>query len=234
MGLSEIAAASAITRSSAYRLLYTLTHLGFATFDAASKTYAVGPQVLELGYGFLAGRDLVEVATPHLLRLRDRTTWSAHLGELFGRDVVYLARVATRRSIASTVHVGARLPARSTSMGRVMLSHLPEASVRQLYEDETADGFDLPALVAQLSHDREQEAVVQNASFEPWVASVAAPVRDVSGAVVAAINISAVALLTNDAELNGPLKAEVMAAAAAISHELGFKDETRPLNGSAS
>jgi DNA-binding IclR family transcriptional regulator len=234
MGLSEIAAACGITRSSAYRLLYTLAHLGFVTFDAAAKTYALGPQVLRLGYGLLAGRDLVEVATPHLLRLRDRTGWSAHLGELLGRDVVYLSRVATRRQISSTVHVGAQLAARSTSMGRVLLSHLPEAVVRELYQDETADGFDLTALIEQLARDREQGAVVQNASFEPWIASVAAPVCDVTGAVVAAINISAVALLTDDAELNGPLKAEVVAAARAISRELGGRDEVRPRAGSAS
>ena len=234
MGLSEIAAACGITRSSAYRLLYTLAHLGFVTFDVAAKTYALGPQVLRLGYGFLAGRDLVEVATPHLLRLRDRTGWSAHLGELFGRDVVYLARVATRRPIASTVHVGAQLPAHSTSIGRMLLSHLSEAAVRVLYQDETADGFDLAALIDQLSRDRERGAVVQNAAFEPWVASVAAPVRDVTGAVVAAINISAVAILTNDAELNGPLKAEVIAAAAAISRELGCSDDAGSLSGSAS
>ena len=233
MGLSEIAAECGITRSSAYRLLYTLTHVGYASFDDAAKTYALGPSVLHLGYGFLSGRDLIEVATPHLVRLRDRTGWSAHLGELVGRDVVYLARVATRRSIASTVHVGTQLPARSTSMGRVLLSHLPEAAVRDLYQDDMADGFDLSELIGQLSHDRQSEAVVQNATFEPWIASVAAPVRDMTGGVVAAINISAVALLTSDAELNGPLEQEVTAAAAAISRELGFRDDARPLSGAA-
>ena len=220
--LTDIAAALAVTRSSAYRLLYTLSHLGFVGFDSATKTYALGPQVLQLGYGFLAGRDLVEVATPHLVRLRDRTGWSAHLGELFSRDVVYLARVATRRSIASTIHVGTQLPAHSTSMGRVLLSYLPEATVRDLYDD--ALDIDLPALQTQLDRDRENGVVVQNSSFEPGVASVAAPVRNMTGAVVAAINISIVALLTTAAELKGSLRQEVLAAAAAISRDLGFQD----------
>ena len=138
MTLSEVAATLHVTRSSAYRLLVTLGHLGFVAFDPDSKTYALGAEVLRLGYGYLASRDLVEVATPHLMRLRDRTGWSAHLGELHGRDVVYLARVPTRRSIASTVHAGTRLPASVTTMGRVLLSELPDLEIRKLYRDAPA------------------------------------------------------------------------------------------------
>lgn len=223
--LSEVAAAIGVTRSSAYRLLFTLGHMGFVGFDAETKTYALGPQVLQLGYGYLASRDLVEVAMPHLVRLRDRTGWSAHLGELHGRDVVYLARVATRRSIASTVHVGTRLPARSTTMGRILLSGLSPSEVRELYRDESfaGGGPSLESLIQQLASDQEAGAVVQNSGYEPGVASIAAPIRDVTGHIIAAINISAVALLTNDGELNGPLKAEVLAAADAISRDLGHQ-----------
>jgi DNA-binding IclR family transcriptional regulator len=227
--LSEVAAALGVTRSSAYRLLFTLGHMGFVIFDAETKTYTLGPQVLQLGYGYLASRDLVEVAMPHLVRLRDRTGWSAHLGELHGRDVVYLARVATRRSIASTVHVGTRLPARFTTMGRILLSGLSAGEVRELYRDEPFAGGGnktvgtLAGLLEQLAADRDAGAVVQNSGYEPGVASIAAAVRDMTGHIVAAINISAVALLTNDAELNGPLKAEVLAAAEAISRDLGHQ-----------
>ena len=227
--LSEVAATLGVTRSSAYRLLFTLSHLGFVAFDSETKTYSLGPQVLRLGYGYLASRDLVEVAMLHLVRLRDRTGWSAHLGELYGRDVIYLARVATRRSIASTVHVGTRLPARATTMGRVLLSDLSAAEVRELYRDEPAmTGVARPlepltAFIDQLVVDAAAGVVVQNSGYEPGVASIAAPVRDMTGHVVAAINISAVALLTNDTELNGPLKAEVLAAANAISRDLGYQ-----------
>jgi DNA-binding IclR family transcriptional regulator len=227
--LSEVASALGITRSSAYRLLFTLGHLGFVGFDAETKTYALGPQVLHLGYGYLASRDLVEVAMPHLVRLRDRTGWSAHLGELHGRDVVYLARVATRRSIASTVHVGTRLPARATTMGRILLSGLSPGEVHELFRDDPATGLagktpaTLVGLLEQLEADRNNGVVVQSSGYEPGVASVAAPIQDMTGHIVAAINISAVALLTNEAELNGPLKAEVLAAAHAISRDLGHK-----------
>lgn len=225
MTLSEVAASLGVTRSSAYRLLYTLGHLGFVDYEADTKNYALGPEVLQLGYGYLAGRDLVEVATPHLMRLRDRTGWSAHLGELHGREVVYLARVATRRSIASNIHVGTRLPARSTTMGRVLLAELAEHEVRDLYRDERGG---VGGLLKQLAADRVEGAVVQNSVYEPGVASVAAPIRDMGNRVVAAINISAVAMFTNDVELNGPLRAEVVAAAEAISRDLGRKDSDSP------
>lgn len=231
--LSDIATALRVTRSSAYRLLVTLGHLGFVSFDPETKTYALGAEVLRLGYGYLASRDLVEVATPHLLRLRDRTGWSAHLGELNGRDVVYLARVPTRRSTASTVHVGARLPARLTTMGRVMLSDLPADEVRELYRDVPSNEV-LPKaaepmadLIDQLATDAAfGVVVVHHSGYEPGVASIAAPIRDMTDRVVAAVNISAVALLTSDAELDGPLKAEVLAAASAISRDLGYRQRT--------
>lgn len=234
LSLSEIAAALGVTRSSAYRLLYTLGHFGFVDCDPETKSYMLGPQVLRLGYGYLASRDLVEVAMPHLVRLRDRTSWSAHLGELQGRDVLYLARVPTRRSIASTVHVGTRLPAHATAMGRILLSQLSESEIRELYQDEravslgAAQGVDAARLLRQLAEDRASGVVVQNAVYEPGVASVAAPIYDVTGKILAAINISTVALFTTDAELNGPLKGEVLAAAQAISHDLGRHNAYSP------
>jgi len=228
--LSEVAAALGVTRSSAYRLLYTLGHLGFVEYDARAKTYALGPQVLALGYRYLASRDITDVAMTHLVRLRDRTGWSAHLGELHGREVVYLARVATRRSVASTVHVGTRLPAHATTMGRILLSGLSDDEIRELYHDDTSRSFSLAPfggvaeLLQQIAADRKSGIVVQNSSYEPGVASVAAPIRDVSDRIVGAINVSAVALHTSDAELNGPLKDEVVAAAAMISRDLGRQD----------
>jgi DNA-binding IclR family transcriptional regulator len=229
--LSEVAASLGTTRSSAYRLLYTLEHLGFVEYDSRSKNYALGPQVLALGYGYLASRDIIDVAMPHLIRLRDRTGWSAHLGELHGRDVVYVARVATRRSIASIVHVGTRLPAHATTMGRILLSSMSDQEIRELYSQDLNRSFnlspylDIAELLKQIATDRAEGVVVQSSGYEPGVASVAAPIRDVSGRTVAAINVSAVALLANEVELNGPLRAEVLAAAAAISRDLGQQTE---------
>jgi DNA-binding IclR family transcriptional regulator len=225
--LSQLAEAIGVTRSSAYRLVYTLGHMGFLKSDAQTKTYALGPQALRIGYAYLKSRDLVAVAAPFLEHLRDVTTWSAHLGELQGREVVYLARVATRRSVASNVQVGARLPAHATAMGRVLLSALPESKIRALYGDETLQSYSsqtpttVEALLAQLRIDRSNGFVLQDSGFEPGVASVAAPLRDVAGEVVAAINVSAVTILTREGELHGALKTEILKAADALSRDLG-------------
>jgi DNA-binding IclR family transcriptional regulator len=232
--LSEVAASLGVTRSSAYRLLYTLGHLGFVDYDTRAKTYALGPQVLALGYGYLASRDITAVASPHLERLRDRTGWSAHLGELHDREVVYLARVATRRPVSSTVHVGTRLPAHATTMGRILLSGLLDEEIRQRYQEGSYGDMGRPldlspygsvaALLEQIAADRMNGVVIQNSVYEAGVASVAAPVRDVTNRIVGAINISAVSTLISEAELNGPLKDEVVTAAAMISRDLGRQD----------
>jgi len=225
--LSEIAEAVGVNRSSAYRLVYTLDHMGFLKLDPLTKTYALGPQALRIGYAYLSSRDLVAVAAPYLEQLRDATGWSAHLGELQGREVVYLARMATRRSVASNIQVGTRLPAHATAMGRVLLSALPEGEVRALYRDEklAAHSSQTPStiegLLAQLKVDRANGFVLQEAGFDPGVSSVAAPVRDVAGQVVAAINVTAVTILTREGELHGSLKSEVLKAAEALSRELG-------------
>lgn len=227
MTLAELAAAIGVTRSAAYRLAYTLEHLGFLRHDPRTRRYALGPEVLRLGYGYLASRDLVEVAGPALEALRDRTGWSAHLGILEGTEVVYVARVPTRRSVASNVQLGSRLPAHATAMGRILLAALPEAELARRYTGDALQAFTprtsltLPMLQAQLAIDRANGFVASASGFEEGVAVAAAPVRDVSGAVVAAINVSAVALHVSEQELHGSLRQEVLRAAAELSRALG-------------
>lgn len=227
MGLSEIAQALGMTRSAAFRSVYTLTQLGYLLHDPRSGRYTLGPAVLRLGYGYLATRELVEVALPELERLRDATDWSAHLGVRDGRFVLYMLRVPSRMGLSSIVHVGSRLPAAGTTMGRVLLAELPEQSLVALYRDETyrnAPGRtprSLAELVAQWRRDREGDVVTQVGSFESGMASIAAPVRDMSGNVVAAIN--ATQALSSEAfrDSGEAVRVAVAGTAAAISRLLG-------------
>ncbi len=125
------------------------------------------------------------------------------------------------------MQVGARLPAHATAMGRVLLAALPESEVRALYRDAPLQAYSaqtpttIEALLAQLKVDRLNGFVLQDSGFEPGVASVAAPIRDVAGDVVAAINLSAVTILTREGELHGVLKTEILKAAEALSRDLG-------------
>eukprot|EP01035_Chromulina_nebulosa_P038318 gene38318-51755_t len=117
--LGDIAQVLKTTRSAAFRTVYTLVHMGCLLHDERRLTYSLGPAVLTLGYGYIATRELVELAQPDLERLRDESGWSAHLAVLDGTAVLYMLRVPSLQSRSSIVHVGSRLPARSTTLGRM-------------------------------------------------------------------------------------------------------------------
>ena len=217
-----------ISRSSAFRLAYTLVELGYLHRDEATKTYRLGHKVLDLGFSFLASQELVDIARPRLDTLRDQTGCSAHLGVLDGRDVVYLVRCAANRTLTSNIQVGTRLPAYASSMGRAVLAFMPPDAVAQLYggeklrpyTDQTATT--LPALRKRLDEDRARGCVVSRAAFEAGIASVAAPLFDASGSVVGAVNISTPQAADPAARLETDVLEAVLAAAGDISSWLGF------------
>jgi DNA-binding IclR family transcriptional regulator len=222
--LGDIAAHLGVTKSAAFRAVYTLTHLGYLLHDARAGLYTLGPAVLRLGYGYLASRDLVEVALPELERLRDETDWSTHLGVRDGRSVLYLLRQPSRMGMSSIVHVGSRLPAAGTTLGRVLLADMEEADLRALFRDETWDRLpgrtpqSFADLLGQWHRDRGAGTVVQIDRFESGIASVAAPVRDLSGRTVAAISAARAGMGAEAAEA---LKEPVAATARRIAALLG-------------
>jgi DNA-binding IclR family transcriptional regulator len=223
--LSEVARAIGQSRSATFRTVYTLTHMGFLLHDERRKTYSLGPAVMKLGHGYMANRELVEIAMPELERLRDETDWSAHLGVRDGARVVYTLRVASRMGMGSIVHVGSRLPAASTTMGRVLLAALDDETITRLYRDAppaVAGGsvLSLTDILAQCARDRATGKVVQVGSFEAGISSVAAPVRDLTGEVIAAIN--ATRAIEGVTDVPAEVQDRVEATAARLSHLLGY------------
>lgn len=190
MTLSDIAREIGLTRSAAFRSVYTLHQMGYLLHDDARKTYALGPAIMRLGYGYLATRELVELALPELERLRDETDWSTHLGVRDGTQVLYMLRIPSRMGLGSIVHVGSRLPAANTTMGRVLLADLDEETIIALYRDRPGidRGRDMHELLAHWRRDKQKKMVTQIGSFEAGITSVAAPLKDISGKVIAAIN----------------------------------------------
>ena len=144
-----------------------------------------------------------------------------------GTDVVYLSRHATRAAVTSNVSVGTSLPAHGTVIGRVILADLGHAELEALYGGKTLPRYTeqtpttLAALEELLAEDRRRGYAVSTSFFERGVISVAAPVRDHSGRVIAAINGTAVNPAPDLESLHGGLKDQVCAAAAAISAMLG-------------
>ncbi|WP_233517735.1 IclR family transcriptional regulator domain-containing protein [Geodermatophilus marinus] len=224
LGLSEVARATGMTRAAARRFLLTLVELGYVRVDG--REFSLSPRVLELGYAYLSSQTLPEVAGPHLEALVARVNESSSVSVLDGADVVYVARVPTKRIMTVLIAVGTRLPAHPTSMGRVLLAGLPHADLaRYLQTAEfpryTATTITDPVeLRAEVERVRRQGYALVDQELEEGLRSAAAPVRDGDGRVVAAVNVSAHASRTSMAQLEHDLVPALRETAAAIEEDL--------------
>ncbi|GAA5042326.1 IclR family pca regulon transcriptional regulator [Thermocatellispora tengchongensis] len=220
--LSEVARETGLTRAAARRFLLTLTELGYVRTDG--RLFALSPRILELGYAYLSSLSLPEVAEPHLERLVAEVHESASVAVLDGDHIVYVARVATSRIMRVTISIGTRFPAHCTSMGRVLLAWMPgldayleSAGLRRM----TARTITSPAaLSAELARVRAQGWAMVDQELEEGLRSIAAPIRDRSGKVVAAVNISTHASRTSLDSARRDLLPPLLATAARIEADL--------------
>jgi IclR family transcriptional regulator, pca regulon regulatory protein len=194
MSLSEVATAAGLARPTARRLLLTLEELGFVR--SSSGVFALTPKVLALGTAYVSSLGLWDIARPHLEDLVARTGESSSMAQLDGSDIVYVARVSVPKLIALRVDVGTRFPAVQTSQGKVLLAALPpEELAAGLAEPSRAGlppyiGRSAEQLRAELVDVRARGWAVADEELAPGVRSVAVPVRDGTGAVRAAMNVT--------------------------------------------
>ena len=192
--LSDVARTTDLTRAAARRFLLTLVDLGYVRHDG--KLFALTPKVLGLGYAFLSSLSLPGVAEPHLEQLSRELHESSSLSVLDGPDIVYVARVPTSRIMTVTVNVGTRFPAYATSMGRVLLAGLDDAALEDYLAHLDVERFtvhtaaDADALRRRIEEARRQGFALVDQELEHGLRSIAAPVRDRHGSVVAAVNVS--------------------------------------------
>jgi len=222
--LSEVASATGLDRATTRRMLLTLQDLGYVRADG--KRYSLTPMILQLGYSYLSGLSLVEIARPHLQSLAHALGETASLTILDGDDVVYLDLAASSRLSSVRITVGTRFRAHATSMGRVLLGGLSTDLVDEYFSRVTAK--DRPErLVRPVS---ELRAEVDEAAHRGWaivdeeleegLRGVAAPIRERRGLVVAAVNVSVHAArhsIDDVAELYVPA---MLAAASSIEADL--------------
>ena len=223
--LSEVARTTGLSRAAARRFLLTLERLGYVR--QAHGRFALTPRVLELGYAYLSSLTLPEVAQPHLERLVEQVHESSSVSVLDGDDVVYVARVPTRRIMSVTISVGTRFPAYATSMGRVLLAGLPDEQA-----DATLSRADLRKLTGRtitstdvlreaIRRVRRQGYAIVDQELEVGLRSIAVPIHDPAGAVVAAVNLSVQASRTTVADMKRRLLPPLRETAAAIERDLG-------------
>jgi IclR family transcriptional regulator, pca regulon regulatory protein len=194
LSLSEVASATGLSRAAARRFLLTLVHLGY--MQGSDGQFSLRPKILELGYAYLSSLTLPEVAMPHLEELVGQVRESSSVSELDGEDVVYIARVATKRIMSLTISVGTRFPAYATSMGRVLLAAQPEDWLDEYLASVSLRGLtgrtitNSAGLRRELRKIRAKGWALVDQELEEGLRSIAAPIRDADGTVVAAINVS--------------------------------------------
>ena len=205
----ELARRLDVPRSTVFRLLATLERMGFVERNDGGRDYRLGMAVLRLGFEYLASLELTEIGRPLLDRLRDQISYPCNLVVRDGRSIVYVAKSVTPTAFVSSVNVGTRLPAHATVLGRVLLEDLSLAELREIYPEEHLEVFssNTPKTVVELfdlvQKDRERGYVLQEGFFETSISTIAAPVRDHSGKVVAAMGATIPSPHIDAAQLDG-------------------------------
>ncbi|HXF18963.1 MAG TPA: IclR family transcriptional regulator C-terminal domain-containing protein [Streptosporangiaceae bacterium] len=225
--LSEVAERTGLTRAAARRFLLTLQELGYV--GSTGRQFSLRPRVLALGYAYLSSFSVAQIAQPHLEDLAEELHESCSVSVLDGDDIVYVARASANRIMTIALTVGTRLPPYPTSMGRVLLAWLPPAeidailgrtSLRKLTEQTVVDPDELKRILATV---RAQGWATVDQELEAGVRSVAVPIRDSSGKVVAAINASAHAARVPMRTLEKQFLPRLLDAARQIDTELATR-----------
>jgi IclR family transcriptional regulator, pca regulon regulatory protein len=229
--LSEVAKATGLTRAAARRFLLTLVDLGYVRTDG--KHFSLTARVLELGYSFLSSMSLPEVAHPHLEQLSAEVHESSSVSVLEGDDVVYIARVAVSRIMAVTINVGTRFPAYATSMGHVLLAGLDDDALGRYLGAARLEPFTSHTITtadrlrAELAQVREQGWALVDQELEEGLRSVAAPIRDRAGTVIAAVNVSTHASRTTTESVREQMLPPLLAACERIESDLAVASPAR-------
>jgi IclR family pca regulon transcriptional regulator len=221
MTLSEVATAARLARPTARRMLLTLEELGYVRM--ARGGFALTPRVLELGMAYIGSTSIWDIARPHMEQLVGSTGESSSLAQLEGSDIIYVARVAVPKIIALAVTIGTRFPALQTSLGKVLLAELPPDELERVLAEPSRSGI-TPLWKPEVE---ERDRVLYEVRTRGWaltdehlargIRSIAAPVRDSTDSVVAALNVTVHAAETSIETLTEKYLPLLLQTAASIS-----------------
>ena len=232
LGVSELSREVGLSRSTTHRYVATLTALGYLQQDPATRRYRLGPRVLDLGFSAINSMELREISVPHLQQLSDETGYTVNMAVLDRSDVVYIERCRSarqgQREIDLNLHVGSRLPAYCTSLGKALLAYLEPEEL-----DAALDGVrftkrgpntltEKKALLAELERVRAGGLAVNNEELAYGLRSIAAPIRSQDGRAVAAINLAVHRTMIAPDEMVARLAPALKRTAAEISARVGY------------
>lgn len=223
--IAQISHRTEIPRAAVRRCLYTLSQLGFVTSDG--RTYSLLPKVLTLGHAYLSSTPLAVTAQPILDRLSEQLHEACSMATLQGEEILYLARSATpQRLISVDLSVGSRLPAYCTSMGRILLAGLDDFALEDYLEHAelqvktSRTVATVEGLKASIAEIRQQGWVVIDQELEVGLRSLAVPLKDSSGKVLAALNVGTHASRVSRQELENRFLPVLLAASEELSARL--------------
>lgn len=211
-----------VPRTTVFRLLVTLERLGFVERTGSGREYQAGSAVLKLGFEYLASLPLTRLGRPILEALGQKLGYSCNLVVRDEHEIVYLLRTRPATVFSSAVHIGTRLPAHATVLGRILLGNLTLDELRSLYPASRlpSQGANTPETVEQLyqliSNDRQRGYVIEEAFYESGISTVAAPIYRADGSIIAALGLTVPHTHVPEAERDKLLKA-VRAAAKKLS-----------------
>ena len=209
MSLADVASATGLARPTARRLLLTLQELGYVS--SVDGAFSLTPKCITLGTAYVASLGLWDVARPHLEALVRETGESSSMAQLDGGDIIYVARVSVPKIIALRVDIGTLFPARQTSQGKILLAALTSEELDEVLAIPSRSG--LPArpsvepiesratFLEELARVRARGWALADEELAPGVRSIAVPVRDGTGAVRAAMNVTVHAAETSTERL---------------------------------
>lgn len=222
MSISQISQKTGIPRAAVRRCLYTLAKLGFVSAEDG-RNFALRPRILSLGHAYLASTPLAKAAQPVLRDVSNRLHESSSIAILDGDEILYIARASTSRIMTIDLDIGSRLPAVYTSMGRVLLAHLPEDEREaclgraKLIQYTAHTLMTVEALRAELARVRAQGYAVIDQELELGLRSIAVPIAAPDGKVVAAINVGLQAARVSVVEMEAHILPVLRDAAAELA-----------------
>jgi DNA-binding IclR family transcriptional regulator len=227
MSLPDLSRVLDLNRSTAHRLASALVERGYLRF-VPRQGYMLGAKLLELGYAAHQQIDLPRLARPHLEALSDLTEDTVHLGVMEEDKALYLDKIPGRRRVEISSRIGERQPLSSTGLGKALILDWSPEKLKEVYDTETDSSR--PDSEFQSWSDAMKRYVANGHSFdleenEHRIRCVGAPVRDETGAIVAAISVSSVAQYMDNDRMQSLVK-DVRAAAEAISRDIGWSESS--------
>lgn len=225
--LSDVSRQAGLNRATARRLLLTLEQLGYVRSDG--KYFELTARVLDIGYSFISSLNLTEIAQPYLERFSEDVHESSSVSVLDDTDIVYVARVPTKRIMTVSIGLGSQFPAYQTSMGRVLLAELSDEQVIDVFErsdrsratERTVGSAD--ELLDRLGRVRENGWALVDQELEIGVRSLAAPLRNAAGAAIAAMNVSTHAGRTDLDQVHDEFLPRLLETAGQINDALALR-----------